>query len=179
MSRPWSSMVEAVIILDPSVTMFPNQMSVLVLVLVCSHKAVHRPRVCPASSSSILEIICSRWAAAITSCILAITELKDSIWRKTRTASMGRMGLHSPSKANLLSPMAVLIATIKHRHSSSCLELRVRVVIHNMALLTTKLPSPPAHRPAVMETCSNNMDPKRCHKDKCQEASNSSGTDKT
>ena len=193
MSRRWSSTAEAAsIILDPSATTFPNQTSALAQVLVCSPKVAHRPRVCLVSSSNNIILICRRWAEglvvlvllmSIISCIQqeVIMVRKDNIYNKIKiTANMGRMGPYSPNRANLPSLTAAaasaLTATIKHRHSSSCLERRVRVAILSMGLQITKLQLHLVLRlVVVMGIIYSNMDHRKCRKVIWLQDSSSSG----
>ena len=193
MSRRWSSTAEAAsIILDPSATTFPNQTSALAQVLVCSPKVAHRPRVCLVSSSNNIILICRRWAEglvvlvllmSIISCIQqeVIMVRKDNIYNKIKiTANMGRMGPYSPNRANLPSLTAAaasaLTATIKHRHSSSCLERRVRVAILSTALQITKLQLHLVLRlVVVMGIIYSNMDHRKCRKVIWLQDSSSSG----
>ena len=193
MSRRWSSTAEAAsIILDPSATTFPYQTSALAQVLVCSHKVAHRPRVCLVSSSNNIILICRRWAEglvvlvllmSIISCIQqeVIMVRKDNIYNKIKiTANMGRMGPYSPNRANLPSLTAAaasaLTATIKHRHSSSCLERRVRVAILSTALQITKLQLHLVLRlVVVMGIIYSNMDHRKCRKVIWLQDSSSSG----
>ena len=193
MSRRWSSTAEAAsIILDPSATTFPNQTSALAQVLVYSPKVAHRPRVCLVSSSNNIILICRRWAEglvvlvllmSIISCIQqeVIMVRKDNIYNKIKiTANMGRMGPYSPNRANLPSLTAAaasaLTATIKHRHSSSCLERRVRVAILSMGLQITKLQLHLVLRlVVVMGIIYSNMDHRKCRKVIWLQDSSSSG----
>ena len=193
MSRRWSSTAEAAsIILDPSATTFPNQTSALAQVLVCSPKVAHRPRVCLVSSSNNIILICRRWAEvlvvlvllmSIISCIQqeVIMVRKDNIYNKIKIiANMGRMGPYSPNRANLPSLTAAaasaLTATIKHRHSSSCLERRVRVAILSMGLQITKLQLHLVLRlVVVMGIIYSNMDHRKCRKVIWLQDSSSSG----
>jgi len=193
MSRRWSSTAEAAsIILDPLATTFPNQTSALAQVLVYSPKVAHRPRVCLVSSSNNIILICRRWAEglvvlvllmSIISCIQqeVIMVRKDNIYNKIKiTANMGRMGPYSPNRANLPSLTAAaasaLTATIKHRHSSSCLERRVRVAILSTALQITKLQLHLVLRlVVVMGIIYSNMDHRKCRKVIWLQDSSSSG----
>ena len=191
MSRRWSSMVEAVsILLDPLATTFPNQTSALALVLVCSRKVAHRPRVCQVSSSNNIILIFRPWVEVLVVlvlvCIISCIQQEVIMWRKDNIynkikiiASMGRMGPYSPNKASLPSltaAAAALTATIKHRHSSSYLERRVRVAILSMGLLITKLQLHLVLRlVVVMGIIYSNMVHKKCRKVIWLLDSNSSG----
>ena len=193
MSRRWSSTAEAAsIILDPSATTFPNQTSALAQVLVCSPKVAHRPRVCLVSSSNNIILICRRWAEGLVVLVLLMSIIsyiqqevimvrKDNIYNKIKiTANMGRMGPYSPNRANLPSLTAAaasaLTATIKHRHSSSCLERRVRVAILSTALQITKLQLHLVLRlVVVMGIIYSNMDHRKCRKVIWLQDSSSSG----
>ena len=193
MSRRWSSTAEAAsIILDPSATTFPNQTSALAQVLVYSPKVAHRPRVCLVSSSNNIILICRRWAEGLVVLVLLMSIIsyiqqevimvrKDNIYNKIKiTANMGQMGPYSPNRANLPSLTAAAAsaqtATIKHRHSSSCLERRVRVAILSMALQITK---PQLHLVlrlvVVMGIIYSNMDHRKCRKVIWLQDSSSSG----
>jgi len=193
MSRRWSSTAEAAsIILDPSATTFPNQTSALAQVLVCSPKVAHRPRVCLVSSSNNIILICRRWAEGLVVLVLLMSIIsyiqqevimlrKDNIYNKIKIiANMGRMGPYSPNRANLPSLTAAaasaLTATIKHRHSSSCLERRVRVAILSMGLQITKLQLHLVLRlVVVMGIIYSNMDHRKCRKVIWLQDSSSSG----